>query len=737
MHWGMMALTIVVAITLAGAAFVITRSLSSDDNASVSIELVAADETGSYPFTADMTNLDPDDAAPIVDGKIELASESGSGTDSTDARPPSNDRAGLSVSPVSVTESTVYASRTESVCDGAKMAVALESDDEARASWADLMEVGEDDIAATIDSLTPLVLARDTAVTNSRYRDGRPEWFQAILQAGTPVLVDANGAPRVKCSCGNPLKAPDLIQGAQFHGERWDRFAPSEVISIEGAKYPVDTLSTVDLDTGKAVNTAIGPSTTTSLDGYLVDDATGVYVVDDSGAKTQVLDHPVARVVDDGLGGLVFQYERNSDEYLSYRRNTVNQPPADHRAAGIWWLKAGAEEPQPLLSSDDPTTHWYSLQDVGSFADEPQVVYLELRQPSTCVPDGGCHEFWSADARLINLGTKKTTDLDGLSGEDGEIRMGPGAIAMGWVADDHGALQWMTETGTTTDSVCDIGCAISFRDVVNRTSFVGLSNSSGYSLEICDFEASLDCKSAELSSTDAEAEQVGYVSVTGRDAVVSVVNANGSGEVTYLVDLDDMSVTTSDLRGRASRLTNPLLRPKAEDQVDPESTGLEVSDLVLRGDGLGPFRLGDDAEIAIAKLGQGLGLPGVDSGWGPGCELAGPGPEVRTVSWGALMVAFERPVGGPATLSGWSVRQDYRSGQPQASAFRTSAGIGVGSSLADASAAHSVEPITWDEVFSHYATSMEVDGGTLGMITNGDSSSATITHLDLNIGACE
>jgi len=730
-----MALAIGAAIAVAGAAFVVTRSLS--DDASASIELVAADETGSYPFTADTTTLDPDDAAPIIEGTVELPSDSGPGSDSPDADQSSDGTAGLSVSPVSAKQTTVYASRVESVCDRAKMAAALESNDEARKSWAVLMGVNEDDVAATIDSLTPLVLARDTAVTNSRYRDGRPEWFQAILQAGTPVLVEATGTPRVKCSCGNPLKAPDIPHGAQFRGERWDRFSPSEVISIEGSKDPVGTLPTVDLDTGRAVRTSIGPSTTTRLDGYLVDDATGVYVVDDSGAKTQVLDHPVARVVDDGLGGLVFQYERNSDEYLSYRRNTVNQPPADQRAAAIWWLKAGADEAEPLLSSDDPTTHWYSLQDAGSFRGEPQVVYLDLSQPSTCVPDGGCHDFRSANARLINLGTKSTTDLDGLSGEDGELRMGLGAIAMGWVADDHGGLQWMTETRSTADDVCDIGCAISFRDVVDQTSFVGLLESGGYSLEFCDFEAGLDCKSAELSSTDPEEEQVGYVSVTGRNAVVSVVHAHGSGAVTYLVDLDDMSVTTSDLRGRVSRLTNPLLRPKAEDQIDPESNGLEVSDLVLRGDGIGPFRLGDNAEIAIAKLGQELGVPGVDSGWGPGCELAGPGPEVRTVSWGALMVAFERPVGGPATLSGWSVRQDYRSGQPQASAFRTSAGIGVGSSLADASAAYRVEPITWNEVFTHYMTSMEVDGGTLGMITNGDSSSATITHLDLNIGACE
>ena len=50
----------------------------------------------------------------------------------------------------------------------------------------------------------PVVLGRDTLLTNSSYRQGAGRWFAAILQAGTPVYVDACGA-RVKCSCGNPL----------------------------------------------------------------------------------------------------------------------------------------------------------------------------------------------------------------------------------------------------------------------------------------------------------------------------------------------------------------------------------------------------------------------------------------------------------------------------------------------------------------------------------------------------
>ncbi|MGH3907098.1 MAG: DUF6777 domain-containing protein, partial [Pseudonocardiaceae bacterium] len=42
----------------------------------------------------------------------------------------------------------------------------------------------------------------DTRVTNHGYRDGKATDRQAVLQAGTAVLVDEKGRPRVKCGCG-------------------------------------------------------------------------------------------------------------------------------------------------------------------------------------------------------------------------------------------------------------------------------------------------------------------------------------------------------------------------------------------------------------------------------------------------------------------------------------------------------------------------------------------------------
>ena len=56
-----------------------------------------------------------------------------------------------------------------------------------------------------LGSLTPVTLRTDTAVTNHGFRDGSATAFQSVLQAGTGVLVDAQGLPRVRCYCGNPL----------------------------------------------------------------------------------------------------------------------------------------------------------------------------------------------------------------------------------------------------------------------------------------------------------------------------------------------------------------------------------------------------------------------------------------------------------------------------------------------------------------------------------------------------
>ena len=64
------------------------------------------------------------------------------------------------------------------------------------------------DIATYVGTLTPMQLRADTRVTNHGFVDGHATSLQSVLQAGTAVLVDDHGRPRVKCGCGNPLLDP-------------------------------------------------------------------------------------------------------------------------------------------------------------------------------------------------------------------------------------------------------------------------------------------------------------------------------------------------------------------------------------------------------------------------------------------------------------------------------------------------------------------------------------------------
>ncbi len=81
----------------------------------------------------------------------------------------------------------------------------LDSEPRVADAWATAAGVSTGDITETIQSYTPAVLVDDTRVTNHAYRGGVARGFQATLEAGTAVLVDDAGVPRVRCACGNPL----------------------------------------------------------------------------------------------------------------------------------------------------------------------------------------------------------------------------------------------------------------------------------------------------------------------------------------------------------------------------------------------------------------------------------------------------------------------------------------------------------------------------------------------------
>jgi hypothetical protein len=84
----------------------------------------------------------------------------------------------------------------------------------------------------------------DVRVTNYDYKDGEATPYQAVLQAGTAMLVDDRGVPRVKCNCGNPLAEPqgtasgsdNVRRYARNPEEAWSAFAPRRVATISAGK---------------------------------------------------------------------------------------------------------------------------------------------------------------------------------------------------------------------------------------------------------------------------------------------------------------------------------------------------------------------------------------------------------------------------------------------------------------------------------------------------------------------
>jgi hypothetical protein len=106
------------------------------------------------------------------------------------------------------------------VCDRDKLIRFLKRNPERMREWARVLGVRPTFRAVKkyIAKLHPVTLTRDTQVTNHAFKNGRAVPFQAILQAGTAVLVDKYGTPVVRCYCGNPLGPAVFVPTATCHG---------------------------------------------------------------------------------------------------------------------------------------------------------------------------------------------------------------------------------------------------------------------------------------------------------------------------------------------------------------------------------------------------------------------------------------------------------------------------------------------------------------------------------------
>lgn len=144
-------------------------------------------------------------------------------------------------------------------CDQGRMSQFLESHQDKAAAWAEAQGIRSGDIPAYVRELTPLVLRADTYVTNHGFRAGELTSYPAVLQAGTAVLVDGHGTPRVKCFCGNPVSAPPQYRPAQFAGRPWAGFAPVTVIIIQPAPVVIENLTVVNIRNNVVYNVILPP----------------------------------------------------------------------------------------------------------------------------------------------------------------------------------------------------------------------------------------------------------------------------------------------------------------------------------------------------------------------------------------------------------------------------------------------------------------------------------------------
>lgn len=98
-----------------------------------------------------------------------------------------------------------------------------------------------------LNDKTPALLSYDTYVSRAVLSGDQVQWEPAVLQAGTPVLVDDTGLPVVSCTTGTPLEEPSVpFDGSSVAADpaTWEGFRKSRVTTVVPAN---STLTQLDL----------------------------------------------------------------------------------------------------------------------------------------------------------------------------------------------------------------------------------------------------------------------------------------------------------------------------------------------------------------------------------------------------------------------------------------------------------------------------------------------------------
>ncbi|MEV0604181.1 DUF6777 domain-containing protein [Streptomyces sp. NPDC050315] len=153
-------------------------------------------------------------------------------------------------------------SRATPSCDVEKQIDFLQGEPAKAKAFADTEGIAQRDVPSYLRSLTPVQLRQDTRVTNHGFKDGKATAYQSVLQAGTAVLIDSRGVPRVRCACGNPLLPPVAVKETPKPvGKPWPTYRQSDVVAVQQSTTEVDSFTLVDMDTGAWFKRTAGDET--------------------------------------------------------------------------------------------------------------------------------------------------------------------------------------------------------------------------------------------------------------------------------------------------------------------------------------------------------------------------------------------------------------------------------------------------------------------------------------------
>lgn len=146
-----------------------------------------------------------------------------------------------------------------SPCDAVTLANDLDADPATGRIWGLALGITPQQIPHYLNTLTAVVLLSDTWVTTHTPADGVPDPKQAVLQAGSAVLIDPLGVPRVRCASGSPLAPPDNDTLAHYRldGEQWPAFSLQTVVAVKYAATDnsgaAAEFTLTDVDTGRQI----------------------------------------------------------------------------------------------------------------------------------------------------------------------------------------------------------------------------------------------------------------------------------------------------------------------------------------------------------------------------------------------------------------------------------------------------------------------------------------------------